>query len=70
MPPLKVCATPGCPELTTGAHCPTHTHHRHGRSTSRAWARLRNHILASNPICAICHQAPVARVCPKPGSPC
>ena len=59
----RVCATPGCPELTShGIHCPTHTQHRHGRSTSRAWAKTRARLLSTNPVCAICGQRPATTI--------
>lgn len=59
---LKVCATPGCPTLTRTAHCPQHTVHRSGRSTSRRWARLRATMLATHPLCAICGKRPATTV--------
>ena len=62
-PPPRVCATPGCPDLTGGTRrCPAHTTHLSGRSTSRAWGRIRSRILAARPVCAICHARPATTV--------
>jgi hypothetical protein len=45
-PTTRVCSTPGCPNLTTTSHCPTHTTtHPNGSRTGRdlnthqRWAR-------------------------------
>ena len=65
----KVCATPGCPELTTGRRCPTHTaqgqrtqaaQRRHTGDQSMdtysttAWRRTRARFLRDHPDCAAC----------------
>lgn len=66
---LKVCAQPGCPELTTTHRCPTHTAHlRAGQAQHRrdigddamklynttAWRRRRARFIRRNPDCAAC----------------
>lgn len=67
----KVCATPGCPELTTSRRCPTHTtqgqrtqaaQRRHTGDQSMdtysttAWRRTRARFLRDHPDCAACGQ--------------
>ena len=58
----RVCATPGCPELTSARHCPAHTQHRPGRPGRWEWTKLRARILASRPTCAICGTRPATTV--------
>jgi 5-methylcytosine-specific restriction protein A len=56
---LRVCPTPGCPELTTGGRCDAHTqaaeHHR-GPARSRGYGRqherrFRPAVLRRDPLC-------------------
>lgn len=55
-PGLKVCATPGCPELTPTGHCFTHTPLKPKGSPStpyrtRSYQRARRHQLRDHPTC-------------------
>lgn len=58
-----VCATPGCPNLTTTrGHCPDHQpehgwHHTetaHQRGYGRRWRAVRSRVLRREPLCRIC----------------
>lgn len=66
---LTPCATPGCPVLTDGRHCPTHTaSHRRTQAAGRrragdpsmtvystaAWRHTRERQLHDHPDCAHC----------------
>lgn len=62
---LKVCAEPGCPELSEQSHCPAHRrepwrgrHDRRGRKTSgwKEQARARRVIRNHGGICHVCGQ--------------
>lgn len=54
---LKVCAKPGCPELTDATYCPACRPAKQ-RGTpgynSRLWRRKRQAFLAKNPVCVDC----------------
>lgn len=59
---LRVCSTPGCPELTTGGRCDQHrqqAEQARGTAASRGynarWRRRRTAYLQRNPICRLCH---------------
>lgn len=62
---LRVCSTPGCPELTTGgrcAGCQSEAEKRRGNSAQRGYGRkhqgrFRKGVLAKHPVCVICRRA-------------
>lgn len=62
---LRVCSTPGCPELTEGGRCPTcrtNAERKRGNSAQRGYGRkhrdrFRAGVLAKHPVCVICHNA-------------
>ena len=73
--PPRPCAHPGCPELTASTWCARHERERpprprkpdtrpsaHRRGYGRRWERLRRLVLARDPICRICGQAPATEV--------
>lgn len=55
---LRVCAEPGCPNLTpTGSRCPEHRPWRpsaHKRGYGARWQRTRTRVLRSHPDCDLC----------------
>ncbi len=58
---LKVCSTPGCPNLTPRGRCGTHTREadqQRGSSAQRgygpAWARRRANYLRRHRVCRLC----------------
>lgn len=59
---LKVCPTPGCPELVPRgrcAGCTAQAEQRRGTSTQRGYGRVhrtrfRDKVLARDPICVVC----------------
>lgn len=59
---LKVCSTPGCPELVPSGRCTTHTtqaDRARGTSRQRGYdraheTRFRRQVLARDPICTLC----------------
>ena len=59
---LRVCSTPGCPELTEGGRCPTcktEAEQRRGNSAQRGYGRrhrdrFRAGVLSKHPTCVIC----------------
>jgi 5-methylcytosine-specific restriction protein A len=62
---LKVCSTPGCPNLTPRGRCGTHTREadkargsRHERGYDQRHDRFRDDVLQRDPICVRCHAAP------------
>lgn len=63
---LRVCPTPGCPELTEGGRCPTcqtEAARRRGSSAKRGYGRRHRHrfragVLAKHPVCQVCRAAP------------
>lgn len=63
---IKVCSTPGCPELTHGGRCPAcaaRAEVRRGSSSARGYGhrhrtRFRKAVLAKHPTCVLCRQAP------------
>lgn len=64
----KPCAYPGCPALIVGAtYCDRHrkqrdyrprSTHPRGGGNSSDWRTIRAAVLARDPVCTICHQAP------------
>lgn len=64
---MRVCGTPGCPNLTPNAYCPHHTTPPWQGSTRRArlprnWNRVRATILHRDPTCQACGTAPSTEV--------
>ena len=70
---LRVCATSGCPAFTDAGYCSRCRQERQARQLERRgnsaqqgygarWRRLRAIILARDPICRICNQAPSTEV--------
>ncbi|MEU9333139.1 holin [Streptomyces sp. NPDC048290] len=63
---LRICSTPGCPEYTTGGRCPdcrAKADKQRGTSAQRGYGtehrrRFRAAVLARDPVCVACHQAP------------
>lgn len=63
---LKVCSTPGCPELVPTGRCQAHTREAdRARGTARERGydhahrtRFRRRVLDRDPICTRCHRAP------------
>ncbi|WP_236243141.1 holin [Streptomyces sp. CC228A] len=62
-----ICTVPGCPEYTNqGGRCPDHrreAERRRGTARQRGYGRqheqrFRAGVLARDPICVLCHQAP------------
>lgn len=58
---MKVCSTPGCPELTPSGRCTTCTSRADqqrgtaaARGYDRRWERRRARYLTRNPICVLC----------------
>ena len=75
--PKRTCAEPGCPTLVSKGHCLRHNRNRElreGRAPRQAeqreimrmydkrWRKLRKIILARDPICKICDEAPSTQV--------
>lgn len=65
--PLRVCAEPGCSALVPKGFCIEHKKKRRSRDTressakrgyGRRWRKLRKIVLARDPICTICGEAP------------
>lgn len=65
--PLRTCAEPGCPALVASGYCLRHNRNRRARDTrpspakrtyDRRWRKLRKVVLARDPICMICGEAP------------
>lgn len=63
---LKVCSTPGCPEITTSGRCDAHRaeaerarggHELRGGGNSRAWRAARRTVLLRDPLCVCTDQA-------------
>lgn len=63
----RVCSTAGCPNLCDGGRCPDcrrKAERARGSSTERGYARNPGHrafraaVLARDPVCRICHEAP------------
>jgi len=66
--PKRPCSHPGCPELTNGQYCPTHTkaeakrYEKYDRDPNknkrygRAWKKIRAAFLRENPLCSMCWQ--------------
>lgn len=60
---MRVCSTPGCPELTADGRCDRHrTAADRARGTSaqrgynsKQWRAARRAVLRRNPVCVICH---------------
>lgn len=68
-----ICARPGCPRLARGRYCPEHTRSRARddaarrgtaatRGYDRAWRKLRERILARDPVCRSCDKRPSSEV--------
>ncbi len=63
---MKICAIPGCGQLTTTSRCTTHAlpprdrrHQPHRRIYhTKAWHRCRTLVKQRDPICTVCHQRP------------
>lgn len=65
--PMKPCAVPGCPNLTTGRYCDKHKreegkrYEKYDRDPSvhrkygRAWKRIRDSYVKTHPFCEICY---------------
>ena len=67
--PLKPCAYPICPNLTRDYYCPDHIHlaqaeHKemdknrptaHQRGYDTTWEKIRNYVLATEPLCRRCY---------------
>ncbi len=58
---LRPCSAPRCPELVQRGRCAGHSRQReatrgsaHARGYGRSWRKLRDHVLAYEPICRIC----------------
>lgn len=69
--PKRTCAEPGCPVLVAKGYCLRHNRNRHLRekresSTERTydkrWRKLRKFVLARDPICMDCGEAPSTEV--------
>ncbi|WP_432136817.1 holin [Streptomyces sp. bgisy154] len=62
----RVCTVPGCPEFTQGGRCPEHqraAEKKRGTARQRGYGgqhetRFRPGVLAKNPTCVLCGQAP------------
>lgn len=63
---MAVCSMPGCPEFTQGGRCDEHkreAERQRGSSTRRGYGashrrRFRAAVLARDPVCVLCRQAP------------
>ncbi|MYR55544.1 holin [Streptomyces sp. SID625] len=63
---LRVCTTPGCPEFTDAGRCPScraEAEQRRGSARQRGYdsgheRRFRAAVLARDPMCVLCHDAP------------
>lgn len=63
---MRVCSTPGCPELTQGgrcAGCQSDAERRRGTRAQRGYGhrhkeRFREGVLAKHPVCVTCGNAP------------
>lgn len=67
--PRRPCSYPGCPSLTEGRYCPEHekqiTAHYNKyerdpaskRRYGRAWKRIRDRVIAEQPLCQKCLEA-------------
>ncbi len=67
--PKRCCAEPGCPTLVTRGYCPSHKRRPRERRESSTqqgyderWKKLRKIVLARDPICMICREAPSTQV--------
>lgn len=59
MKPLNPCRHPGCPNLTSGRYCDTHTSYckrasAHERGYTSKWQKLSKLFLKKNPLCNEC----------------
>ena len=63
------CPEPRCPEVTHGGRCPAHKRQRQRQQDAKRptatqrgydaeWRKLRNAVIARDPICQTCGQAP------------